>query len=170
MKEHGEITGHILVKLLISLISVSVISTALLNLHQNAGQRVYYEDLSSLLSMQARTAFDRLNYHIKLAGYANTRYQKPLDIIKCEDSDSLRVYHNDVEILFYVDKSHDSGVLCESIDGSVKRITDGVEALRLNMSTFNVIAIELVLSHNRDHDSEEIVSRGYSTSIKLDRY
>jgi Tfp pilus assembly protein PilW len=162
--------GHILVKLLIALISVSVVSTAMLNVHLNAGQRVYYEDMSSLMSMQARSAFDRLSYHIKLAGYANTHRQTPLEIVKGDESDTLKIWHNDVQISFFVDQDNDSGALCESIDGMARNIIDGVNSLRLNTSAYNVLTIGLKLSHNQETAPEGIISRDYTTSIKLDNY
>jgi hypothetical protein len=163
-------TGHILVKLLIALVSVSVISTAMLNVHLNAGQRVYYEDMSSLMSMQARSAFDRLSYHIKLAGYANSHRQTPLEVIKGEESDTLRIWHNDVQISFFVDHTIDNGTLCESIDGMSRRIIDGVNSLSLNTSVYNVLTIGLKLRHNQEQAPEGIISRDYTTSIKLDYY
>ena len=170
MKNLRQNTGHILVKLLIALISVSVISTAMLNVHLNAGQRVYYEDLSSLMSMQARSAFDKLSYHIKLAGYANTKNQASITISEGDELDTLRIWHNDVEIVFFVDPSHDSGTLCESIDGSVRQIIDGVKSLHLKTSAYNILTIDLKLSHIPGQSGEGIVSRGYTTSIKLENF
>lgn len=155
-------------KLLISLISVSAISTAFLNVHLNARQQVYYEDLSSLMSMQARSAFDRLGYHMKLAGYANSEYQKPLDIINTDDSDTLKVRHNDVEIVFYVNNDSSCGTLCEKIDGSCRKIVDGVKSLKLNRPKYDLVTIELVLSQPDNNESDKIISRSYSTSIRLE--
>lgn len=162
--------GHVLVKLLVALISVSVMSTALLNVHINARHQVYYEDLSSLMSMQARAAFDRLNYHIRLAGYANTEDELPVQVIKGEVSDTLIIWHNDVEILFYVKYGNDSGSLYESIDGSLKEIVKGVESIKLDLSTLGLMTIELVLSQNDHESSDQIISRSYSTSVRIERY
>ncbi len=160
--------GHVIVKLLVSLISVSAICTAFLNVQLNARQQVYYEDLSSLMSMQARSAFDRLSYHVKLAGYANTDYKKPLEIIEGSESDTLRVWHNDVEIIFYVDRNLDAGTLCEQIDGADREIVNGVKSLRIERPKYDLITVEMELSQSDKNESNKIVSRSYSTSIRLD--
>ncbi|MCP4583212.1 MAG: hypothetical protein GY839_16510 [candidate division Zixibacteria bacterium] len=170
MKKIQNNRGHILVKLLISLISISVISTALLNVHLNAGQQIYYEDLSSLMSMQARSAFDRLGYHLKLAGYANTDNQRPIEIIKGEKSDKLVIWHNDVEISFYVESESDQSTLYESVDGSQRRVVDGATSLRLDMSIHNMMMVELILGHGDEHSPDGIISRSYSTSVRLENF
>lgn len=160
--------GHILVKLLISLISISVISTALLNVHLKAGQQIYYEDLSSLMSMQARNAFGRLNYQLKLAGYANSEYKEPVEIIKGSVSDTLIIHHNDIEVRYFVDNSHENGILFESFDGSPKKLIEGARALVLDKSANNALTIELTLGHQPGNSEEGIVSRSYSTTVKWD--
>ena len=159
--------GHVLVKLLVSLISVSAISTAFLNVHLNARQQVYYEDLSSLMSMQARSAFDRLSYHLRLAGYANSEYKKPVEIVKGTESDTLKIWHNDVEIVFYLDHEKSDNALYEKVDGSARKVIEGVKSLKLAQSNFDLISIELTLSQTDTDESSKIVSRSYSTSIKL---
>jgi len=170
MKTIRNNSGHILVKLLISLISISVISTAILNVHLNAGQQIYYEDLASLMSMQARNAFNRLGYHMKLAGYANTDNQKPIEIIKGEQSDKLIIWHNDVEITFFVNSESGQSILYESVDGSLRRVVDGVTSLKLDMSIYNMMLIELIIGHNGENSQDGIVSRSYSTSIRLENF
>lgn len=160
--------GHILVKLLIILISISVMSTALLNVHLNARQQIYYEDWSSLMSMQARAAFDRLNYHIRLAGYGNTEYRNPVEVFKGELSDSLTIWHNDVRISFFVDYEDKSGTLYESIDGSLKGIVSGIKSIKLDRSKLDLMTIELVLNQNDPDSSDKILSRSYSTSIRIE--
>lgn len=160
--------GHILVKLLITLISVSVMSTALLNVHSNARQQIYYGDRSSLMSMQARSALDRLNYHIRLAGYGNTEDKRPIEIVQGRQSDSLIIWHNDVEILFFVSYNDDSGILYETIDGSPKEIISGVESIKINRSNLNLMTIELILKQSDPDSSDKILSRSYSTSIRIE--
>ncbi len=155
-------------KLLVSLISVSAISTAFLNVHVNANQQVYYEDVSSLMSMQARTAFDRLAYHMKLAGYANSEYKSPLAISEGGKSDTLKIWHNDVEIKFYVSDESGQGVLRESVDGSSRTVITGVKSLKLKRPKFDLVAVELVLSQQDDVGSDKVISRSYSTSMRLD--
>ena len=170
MKDLRKNRGHVLVKLLIALISISVISTALLNVHLKAGQQVYYEDLSSLMSMQARNAFGRLNYQLRLAGYGNTTNKEPIQIQKASESDTLIIHHNDIEVKFYVDNTQENGVLYESLDGSPKKLIEGARALVINKSAYNAMTIELTLGHKQADSEEGIVSRSYSTTVKLDNY
>lgn len=160
-------SGHVLVKLLISLISVSVISTAILNVHLNAGQQVYYEDLSSLMSVKARNAFDRISYHLRLAGYANTDISNPVRIIKSELSDSLIVWHNDVQIIFYIDHGSEKTRLIESIDGSSREIADGVTSIKYEQLNYGLLTVELTLGNQPGHSSDGIVSRSFSSSVRL---
>ncbi len=162
--------GHVLVKLLISLISVSVISTAILNVHLNAGQQIYYEDLSSLMSVKARCAFDRLSYHLRLAGYANTGTDTPVEVIKGELSDSLNIRHNDVEILFYIDYSRDKAKLIESVDGSLREVADGITSLRFEKLNSGLLTMELTLSNEPGHSADGIVTRSFSTSVRLGNF
>jgi hypothetical protein len=162
--------GHILVKLLVSVISVSALSTAALNIHSNAGQKVYYEDFSSMLSMQARSVFDRAMYHLKLAGYANSQNQEPIIIRRGALSDTLIVWHNDVEIMFFTAPKEDKTVLFESVDGSAKKLIEGVESIRFEQTSFNLITIELTLNHDDRYSSHGIISRSYSTTIKLENF
>jgi len=120
------------------------------------------------MSMQARTAFDRLGYHMKLAGYANSEFKQPLAIINGAVSDTLRIWHNDVEIVFYVDHDSDNGALCEKIDGSAKAIVYGVQTLKLKRPKFDLVTIELVLSQQDNDESNKVISRSYSTSVRLE--
>jgi len=162
--------GHILVKLLISLISVSVISTAILNMHLNAGQQIYYGDLSSLMSVKARNAFDRLSYHLRLAGYDNTDISNPVKIIKSELSDSLVVWHNDVQIVFYIDHGQERARLIESVDGSLREVADGVTSIRYEKLNYGLLTVELTLGEEPGHSSDGIVSRSFSTSVRLGNF
>jgi len=142
----------------------------MLNVHIKAGQKVYYEDLASLMSMRARSAFNRMSYHVKLAGYANTKEQQSLEIINCDETDTLRVYHNDVEIAFYVNSDNGVSGLYESIDGSAKLVIDGVSSLRITRPSLNLINVELTLKQGHNDKPEHLLSRGYSTMMNLDCY
>lgn len=170
MMKKQENKGHILVKLLVSIISVSALSTAALNIHSNAGQKVYYEDFSSMLSMQARSVFDRAMYHLKLAGYANSKNQEPIIIKRGARSDTLIVWHNDVKIMFYTAPLDGQRALFESVDGSAKKLIEAVESIRFDRPSFDLITIELTLNHDDRYSSRGIISRSYSTTIKLENF
>jgi len=163
-------SGHVLVKLLICLISVSVISTAILNVHLNAGQQIYYEDLSSLMSVKARNVFDRLNYHLRLAGYANTDISNPVKIIKCDLTDSLIIWHNDVQIIFFIDYGHEEAKLIESVDGSLRQVANGVTSIRYDRLNSGLLTVELTLGNEPGQSADGIVSRSYSTSVRLNDF
>ena len=120
--------------------------------------------------MQARNAFGRLNYQLRLAGYGNTTNKEPIQIQKASESDTLIIHHNDIEVKFYVDNTQENGVLYESLDGSPKKLIEGARALVINKSAYNAMTIELTLGHKQADSEEGIVSRSYSTTVKLDNY
>jgi len=155
---------------MVSIISVSALSTAALNIHSKPGQRVYYEDFSSMLSMQARGIFDRAMYHLKLAGYANSENQEPLIIKQGRLSDTLIVWHNDVKIMFFTAPQDGKTALFESVDGSAKKLLGGVESIRFDRTSYNLITIELTLNHENGYSSQGIISRSYSTTIRLENF
>jgi len=162
--------GNVMVKLLISLIMVSVISTAILNIHQNADRQVSSKDFSRLMSMRAKSAFDKIGYHFKLAGYANSKNQEPIEIIQGEKSDTLVIRHNDVEILFFVIFDEQNGVLYETVDGLSKRIIDGVESFHIKRSADDLAMIEISLVHGKDYPQSIIISKSYSTTVRIKNY
>lgn len=163
-------SGYVLVKLLISLIFISVISMAILNFHIRAGQQVYYKDLPSSQSILANDVFSRISYHLKLAGYANSNKCQPLEINKSERSDSLIVRYNDIDITFFVgsNSTESEGILYKSVNGSPREILRGVEKIRFARTSSDMVVIDLTLSNNRDKSG--IVSRSFSTSVKLNNY
>ncbi len=163
-------SGHILVKFMISLILVSVVSTVVLNFHSGVNQQVYYKDSSSSQLILTNDVFDKISYHLKLAGFANSRKCQFLEIDKGEKSDSLVVRHNDIEIAFFVDSNNDenNGILYTSVDGSRQEILKGVKNIRFDRISTDRVVINLTLCNNDDEPG--IVSRSFSTSVKLDYY
>lgn len=163
-------SGYVLVKLLITLIFISVVSMAILNFHINAGQQVYYKDLSSSQLVLANDVFSKISYHLKLAGYANSNECQPLEINKSEKSDNLIIRHNDIEIIFFIDSNgpEGEGVLYKSVDGSAKEILRGVEKMKFVRTSSDMVVIDLTLSNN--YDESGIISRSFSTSVKLNNY
>ncbi|MCD6160853.1 MAG: hypothetical protein J7K40_00375 [candidate division Zixibacteria bacterium] len=166
----GRIKGNIMVKLLVLVISISVLSTAILNIDYNNSEQVYCDDISSLMAVRAKGAFDKIGYHFKLAGYANTNNQNPMQINHNEKSDTLILRHNDVEIMYYVNHIEGCGALYESIDGSVKIIIDGVESLRYLELTPDIAQIEITLVNCKDNLPSKIARKSYSTTVRLKKY
>jgi len=162
--------GNVMVKLLISLIMISVISTAILNIHQNVDQDVSSKDFSRLMTMRAKNAFDKIGYHFKLAGYANSDNQEPIEIIQGEKSDTLIIRHNDVDILFFVIFDKHNGILYETVDGLPRRIIDGVESFRIERSADDLAIIEISLIHSKDYPQSKIISKNYSTTVRIKNY
>jgi len=157
--------GNIMVKLLISLISVSVISTALLNLQQSAVDNQGSGEISAITSVRAKSALDEICYHLKLAGYGNTTTQIGVEVARGERSDTLVVRHNDLEIVFFVDDA--SGQLCEISNGTIKKVADGAESLRLVRSQNDLADVHLTLVDTGERGPSSIVSRSYSTTVRL---
>jgi len=139
--------GNVMVKLLISLIMISVISTAILKIHQNVDQDVSSKEFSRLMTMRAKTAFDKIGYHFELAGYAN-----------------------DVDILFFVIFDKHNGILYETVDGLPRRIIDGVESFRIERSADDLAIIEISLIHSKDYPQSKIISKNYSTTVRIKNY
>lgn len=163
-------SGHILVKFMISLILVSVLSTAILNFHSGVNQQVYYKDSSSSQSILANDVFDRIRYHLKLAGYANSSKCRHLEISKGKSSDSLIVRHNDIEIAFFVDSNtgEGDGILFTSVDGSRQEMLKSVDNIKFDRISSDRVVINLTFCN--DGDESGIISRSFSTSVKLDYY
>lgn len=166
----ASIKGNIMVKLLVLVISISAASTVILNIHQSADQQIYSDDISSLMSIRAKNALDKIDYHFKLAGYANTGNQNPIQINHSDNTDTLILRHNDVEIMFYVDHSKDCGVLYKSIDGSANMIINGVESLRYIALTPDMAQIEITLVNCKDKIPGIITRKSYSTTVRLKKY
>ena len=162
--------GNIMVKLLIGMITVSVIATAMMNVRNNAQQQVSYQDLSRLMSMRAKNAFDKIGYHFKLAGYANSNNQKSVDIRQGDESDTLVIWHNNVEIIFFVDLSDERGILYESIDGSLNKIIEDVESLQCTKLTNNCATLGITFNRYEDKLETRIIARTYSRTIKLKNF
>jgi len=162
--------GNIMVKLLIGMITVSVIATAMMNVRNNAQQQVSYQDLSRLMSMRAKNAFDKIGYHFKLAGYANSNNQKPVDVIQGDESDTLVIWHNDVEFIFFVDLGDERGILYESIDGSLNRIIEDVESLQCTKLTNNSATLGITFNRYGDKSESMIIAKTYSRTIKLKNF
>ena len=162
--------GNIMVKLLIGMITVSVIATAMMNVRNNAQQHVSYQDLSRLMSMRAKNAFDKIGYHFKLAGYANSNNQKPVDIRQGDKSDTLVIWHNNVEIIFFVDLSDERGILYESIDGSLNKIIEDVESLQCTKLTNNSTTLGITFNRYEDKSENRIIAKTYSRTIKLKNF
>ena len=143
---------------------------AIMNFHINTGQKAYYKDLSSSQLVLANDVFSKISYHLKLAGYANSSRCQPVEINKSERSDSLIIRHNDIEIAFFVgsDSTEGEGVLYKSVDGSTKEILRGVEKMKFVRTSSDIVVIDLTLSNN--YDESGIISRSFSTSVKLDNY
>jgi hypothetical protein len=158
--------GNVMVKLLISMIAISVVSTAVLNIQRNSELQITGADMSHLMSLKARTVFDKISYHLKLAGYGNTGNQKSIEIRHGETTDSLIIYHNDIEFAFYVAKDELVGGLVESVDGSPNLVIENIEALRVTPLEKGRAIIEIKLGGYGEEYQNEVVSRSYSTTVK----
>jgi hypothetical protein len=170
MKNLESTYGNVMVTLLVLVIIVSVASTALMNIHQSQDQHAVYRDVASVMSIQAKNVFDKISYHVKLAGYANSRNQKAINIVYADQSDTLIIWHNNVEIKYYVNLENNKGVLCESIDGAIKVIANGVQALRLIRSSHDLATIEISLSSGGERLASGIIAKSYATTLRLKNY
>jgi len=161
----ANIKGDVMVKLLVGMITVSVVSTAVMNINRNSEDHVSIENLTRLMSMRAKNAFDKIGYHSKLAGFGNTQDQRPVEIIKGESSDTLVICHNDVQIAFLVENSTDGNYLMEIIDDSPRKIIEDVKSIHITQSSNNKAVVELKLIQSDSLGKSKIVSKSYSTII-----
>jgi hypothetical protein len=61
------------------------------------------------------------------------------------------------------------GVLCESMDGAVKEIAEGVRELRFIRSSHDLATIEISLSGG-ERPAGGIVAKSYATTLRLKNY
>jgi hypothetical protein len=160
--------GQVWIRILIVLVSVSVIATAL-NMNITSGRKFYAEDAVSMLATNAKSVFNELGYHLKMAGFGQSDGRKAIEIKKGTLSDTLIVRYKDVETTFYVNSLENPkrGVLCKSIDGAPREIAGGVQRLRFGHLTSKMLETEITLDLGESDSQSGIVRRSFSTMLRI---
>lgn len=120
--------GIALDKLLIGIITVSVISTAFWN-YQIRNSEVWSDPLLDGRSDEkAKLALDDIKYHLVLAGYESGREKDNFKVKKGKQTDIISVKHNGVNVEYRVDENHN---LIRKLESAEKVLAENILSLRL---------------------------------------
>jgi hypothetical protein len=165
MKEMRQ-NGFSLIQLMIVLVMISVISTAIWNLHIHRMESSYDGYRQGTSEDAVKLALEDIKYHIGLAGYDLENRQKPLRIIKGETNDKLIVRHNKVSFEFYVDRDSNLVKKVENIEKIIAKNISSLNATRMNGNSI-AISLSTVTTEEHENDKTETLSKSYSTVAEI---
>ena len=157
--------GFSLVQLMIILVMVSVIATAFWNMSVNRMESPYngYRDGTD---NSLKLALDEISYHLGLAGYGLTPGRRPLEILKRENSEELKVWHNDICFEFFVDKENH---LVKKVENSIKIIADNINSLNTAKIGNNriIVTLSTIALKEENENKIETLSKSYSSVVEM---
>lgn len=159
-------TGFALDKLMILIISISVVATGVRNAQIRESDTLLEPLARGDVGSKIKNALEEIRYHLRLAGYKLESDSEPLKVEKGQKSDIIEIRHNGVCYKYFVDNNGNLIRRVESIERVIAENLNSIRTARVGQNTV-VVTISSAQHHRENKDEIETMSRSYSVIVEM---